>query len=51
MIMDDPSDNQKIQRYQLEKFKRCYSNIPEGEWESPPHRFVEVKAFLASTSI
>jgi hypothetical protein len=36
LIMEELSDNQKIQRCQLEKFKRCYSDFPEGRWEYPP---------------
>lgn len=34
--MEKLTDNLKIQRYQLEKFKRCYSDFPEGRWEYPP---------------
>ena len=30
------SDNLRIQRHQLKKFKRCYSNFPEGSWKYPP---------------
>jgi hypothetical protein len=32
------SDNLRIQRHQLKKFQRCYSDFPQGKWEyaSPP---------------